>query len=510
MVNKKSLGNENSYNAIVIGAGLAGLSAAANLAKAGKKVVVLEQIARPGGCYTSFFRKNVVFDITAHWTVDHHKVNSLLTELNAPMIEFTPRLNIGEYIGPDKERGILLINNKAKFVKSIKENYPQASLESIECLVKLSLKVEEELRRSELMSPEISPIIVRAFGMIPLLFKMRTVLKYAKMPAEKLLLELFPSDDLKGLRMALYTIAPLRDISAIGFLALIGFALKGRAYEPVGGAYKTAEAFESAAIRNGVEIRYSTKVKRITFLGKRASGVILENGDILLANNVVAAISPMQTFKELIEPNIVPARYIEKLDSTPISDPYIIVSIVTDLNLPKVDHDAIDMFISSSYDLKTSLQLNEPEKALFSIQFTRYQIGKEDKNLKGIQLVAPASFDFENTWRTGPSIARSIEYNQLKDDFSKRLLNRAEHYIPGLKKHILSLNVATPVTMYRFTLNTAGAPVGWSYASRTQWKQRIPYVKGLYGAGHWYGPSGIYNVALSGKNAATLILRDSK
>ncbi len=43
----------------------------------------------------------------------------------------------------------------------------------------------------------------------------------------------------------------------------------------------------------------------------------------------------------------------------PISDPYLIMSIVTDIGLPKIaDNEAVDMFVSSSYYLKTNLSLN--------------------------------------------------------------------------------------------------------------------------------------------------------
>ena len=62
--------------------------------------------------------------------------------------------------------------------------------------------------------------------------------------------------------------------------------------------------------------------------------------------------------------------------------------------------------------------------------------------------------------------------------------------------------------MYRYTLNTEGAPVGWNYTSRRRWKQRVPFLKGLYQAGHWVGPSGALWVTRSGTWAADLVLRD--
>jgi hypothetical protein len=132
----------------------------------------------------------------------------------------------------------------------------------------------------------------------------------------------------------------------------------------------------------------------------------------------------------------------------------------------------------------------------------------EETRKQVIFLFDSASFEHDDYWRAGSDLVRGEEYEQLKQRFARKLLDRAEEQLPGLKDHILNLDIATPVTMYRYTLNTTGAPVGWSYTSRRRWKQRIPFVTGLYLAGHWYGPSGIYNVTLSGKNAAALVLRD--
>jgi len=55
-----------TYDVVVIGAGNGGLTAAAQLAKEGKKVLLLEQHNLPGGFATSFVRGRFEFEPTMH------------------------------------------------------------------------------------------------------------------------------------------------------------------------------------------------------------------------------------------------------------------------------------------------------------------------------------------------------------------------------------------------------------------------------------------------------------
>ena len=54
------------YNTIVIGGGLAGLIAGASLSKFGKKVLLLEQHYKPGGCATTFKRGDFIMEVGLH------------------------------------------------------------------------------------------------------------------------------------------------------------------------------------------------------------------------------------------------------------------------------------------------------------------------------------------------------------------------------------------------------------------------------------------------------------
>ena len=54
------------YNTVVIGGGLAGLTAGGILSKFGKKVLLLEQHHKPGGCATTFKRGDFIIEVGLH------------------------------------------------------------------------------------------------------------------------------------------------------------------------------------------------------------------------------------------------------------------------------------------------------------------------------------------------------------------------------------------------------------------------------------------------------------
>ncbi len=54
------------YDIIIIGGGLGGLTAGAKLSKEGKKVLLIEQHDRPGGCATTFKRGDYTMEVGLH------------------------------------------------------------------------------------------------------------------------------------------------------------------------------------------------------------------------------------------------------------------------------------------------------------------------------------------------------------------------------------------------------------------------------------------------------------
>ena len=65
-----------ALDAVVIGSGVGGLSAAVLLAKAGKRVLVLEQHDQAGGCTHTFHNKGFEFDVGKYTVVTSYSVRA--------------------------------------------------------------------------------------------------------------------------------------------------------------------------------------------------------------------------------------------------------------------------------------------------------------------------------------------------------------------------------------------------------------------------------------------------
>ena len=68
---------EKKYDVIVIGSGLGGLTAGAELASKGKRVLILEQHFQVGGSATSFKRKGFIYEAGLHMTAAIDENNGL-------------------------------------------------------------------------------------------------------------------------------------------------------------------------------------------------------------------------------------------------------------------------------------------------------------------------------------------------------------------------------------------------------------------------------------------------
>jgi phytoene dehydrogenase-like protein len=144
-----------SADVIVIGGGIAGLSCAACLGRAGKRVMLFEQHFRPGGYWTSFVRHGVVFDLTPHWTIAPDVVNGMLADHGVDPLEFEQHECVGRYVGPRPDWDIWVSKDRARFEASVLRSFPTAGRDQLALLIDLSLDVFAQVEAAPVLNLEL-------------------------------------------------------------------------------------------------------------------------------------------------------------------------------------------------------------------------------------------------------------------------------------------------------------------------------------------------------------------
>jgi phytoene dehydrogenase-like protein len=91
--------------------------------------------------------------------------------------------------------------------------------------------------------------------------------------------------------------------------------LRGSTGLPMGGMGGIIQAMEASLRSRGVEIRRNAAVKEIIATSAGAKGVVLANGERVLASTVVSNLNPKTTLLDLLEDNLLPQPLVERLSA---------------------------------------------------------------------------------------------------------------------------------------------------------------------------------------------------
>ncbi len=318
----------NHFNAIVIGGGHNGLVNAAYLARAGKKVLVLERRHVLGGAavteeifpgfkfsvcsyVVSLLRPEIIRDLD----LPRHGLEILPLDGT-----FTPMPN-GDYLWRvnDHAKTRREIARHSRVDAEAYDEYGQAMMKMAQFVKPILSMTPPDLTKLSLRDLKKLRFLGKRFQSLPAHDQYNQI-QLMTMSAADFLDQWFETDVLKATMSASGIIGTFLGVRSPGtayvllhhYMGEIDGAFRSWGFAR-GGTGAISNSIADAAREAGVEIRTKSSVAKILVKNGRASGVALENGDEFSADVVSSSVDPNLTFLKMMEAKDLPGEFVEEV-----------------------------------------------------------------------------------------------------------------------------------------------------------------------------------------------------
>lgn len=492
---------QEGYDAVIIGAGLGGLSCAAAFARQGFKPLVLEQHRIPGGYATAFKRPGgFVFDASLHSTSvgERNGVANLIPGF--PEIEditFVPHKTLYRAIFPEHDIRVLHKDVEG-YIKLLQKHFP-GEAQGIAALFQDMRRYVEDLNKLSSAGDQVD--MSRFPRDFPVLFKNfnRT---WGAMMSEHI-----TDAKLQAIVSALwgyFGLPPSRLASLYYAMPTLGYLTEG-GYYPIGTSQKISDALMDFIRKRGGEVKLRTRVERILVKDHAAYGVKTKDGAEYRGRVVVSNANAYDTFHSMMDEREFLKKYLARMDTftTSLSSFQIWLGLKQDLVREKGIKDT-EIFFYTGYDVEADYK-NQMEARVESGGFglTLYDNlypGYSPKGKNTLNIIFLQGYDPWKKYEADYFKGNKDAYRAEKERMADILIQQVEKTLmPGLSQAIEVKEIATPLTNVRFTSNYRGAIYGWDQTVANSMPRRLGQttpIKNLYLSGAWTQPGGGYGACL--------------
>jgi phytoene dehydrogenase-like protein len=439
---------------VIIGSGMAGLTAGAYLAKAGHNITVLEQYSTPGGVTATVNQDGYGWDIgplLLEGFAPGDKGRAILEELGVSklvktshedrglsMSEFT-LLHPKEYEGPywRRERLKVIFPDESEHLDRYYRFYDQMLN-----LMSLSRRLES------------------SGGLTALWLKLRLFLAFqgvkdkVKWNALQLMDHYFESPVLKTFFLGIladFVTAP-SEFPALGVPSIHletafdkriptfpGTKSAQTAYSYIlGGCQVLVNAVMGVILDHGGKVVLNSKVKRIVIDAVRATGVELVDGYIESADIILTSGGMNEVFFDLIGKDHLPADLITQIEGNRLMESVLMVQLGIDFD-PTAYQPAALCYYYKTLDL---------EGVVHRLRSGIYHEGKDGFLIYVPSLhspsLAPAGMHSVTIYTIAPDTLSEGSWSTRKEELADKLVAEAEVYVPGLREHTQTRLILTP------------------------------------------------------------------
>ncbi|MEE8449538.1 MAG: NAD(P)/FAD-dependent oxidoreductase [Thermodesulfobacteriota bacterium] len=490
------------YDAIVVGAGLGGLTCAAFLARNGLKTLVLEQSNVPGGYCHSFTRRRFEFDAAVRY--------------------------IG-YCGPGQEVDLILkaleLDQKVKFLEIEPDGYDRLIFPDL--TIEVPKGADNYRDRLKKIFPEQAGGLDEYFQIIQAVeseladpmpdWSNGYLAEWGQRTVAQLLEQTVSHSSLASLLAGQnfnYALPP--SLASVVTHSRIVMQYCYGAYYPKGGTQVIPAALVETITGKGGEVKCRSRVSRIITDKGKARGVVLEKGQEFSAGLVVSDVDAKSTFLHLVGAEHLSEKLVQRVTNLKQSLSSFIIYLGVEMDLASMGLTASNYWLHPSYDLEENYrqlmagELPSEPPLFITIPTLKDPDSKyAPSGMHVVEIFTLAPYGPFSPWREELFLRRGEEYNRLKEELANRIKVRAEKLIPDLTKHIVMEVTGSPVTNEYYTLATEGAIYGPAKGPGQTGKNSLPLIteiENLHLTGASTSHHGVAGTMLTGKRTASAIL----
>ena len=506
----------NSWDVVVVGAGIGGLTAAARLVRSGIRVLVLDRNPHVGGTAYVYRRKGFTFPMGPLGFSSPGRIQGYLEEMGT---------------GPGVE-----LNRVHYRMKALGLDVPLSLTFSELTRVYASLMPDQEeaikgfFAGVERICDRLSGQLNESWGADGNLL---TADGASRISAGSFLDDLGMTDP--RLRRILGSLGTHEPYSSLSLLAAMwGLMARQGIYYPAGGMRTFCHNLAGRVLNSGTksEIGLNSRVDRITINRGRATGVILSTGEEIPASSVISNADFKNTFLNLVPAESIPAVWLEQIRSSRQTASNFQICLGFHSN--KVDLSLFNQATriiyrhcpEGGYCPEPEMDWDRPEVSVDRLLRQEMELAlwsADDSGLAPAEaavLVIRTEADYDHFAACSPLPGRrSGHYRTYKLRLARAFMDHLERLFPGLTNNIMVADVATPLTYRDQGGRSRGAVAGWSWdfsdsrEYRPRELVRTP-VAGLYMAGYQAFSTlfsgGIPTAMESGLRAADAVLNRSE
>jgi len=492
------------YDVVVIGAGNGGLTAALTLARAGRKVALLERHNVPGGCATSFVRGRFEFEVALH------QLSGMGTErMPGPL-----RGILSEFGVLDKLEFVEMENlYRVVFPGGIDVTLPTDRQGIVEVLGGLFPKEKDAVASFlDLVYTYSLEMVQGVFFRDPLISKEKypTFFRYTFRNVEDVLDEFFTDPYLKAILSVYwgYTGVPPRLMPFSDLAVILWAYIEFKPFHLKGGSQALSNALLDAYLKAGGEARFNCAARSIEVEGGRVRAVVTEHGDRLDTSYVISNASTVHTYLDLVGSHRLPQDDLLKIKGRTVGPSAFTVYMGFDCTPEELGVFETSNFIVATIDMDSASEKMRTLEPQDWAMFSCYDVSDPDFSPPGTCQGALVCLQYADPWyRVEPHA-----YAETKYRYADAMISLAERVFPNLRAHIEECEAASPLTHMRYLGHPGGAIYGFDQYAKDSafFLTNQSSIEGLYHAGSWVTGGGFQPTLTSGRSTAHAVLKAIK